>query len=90
MLFIPPGENMDKWAIFKMWRRDQLAMCDWVFLPDCSLQQPEKDKIIAYRQFLKDAPDNYETVDEIIFPGYIGIVDFNQVYIDGDWSIVNL
>lgn len=58
----------NKWNLIRTCRNDRLARCDWTQLPDAPLELNEKQSWAAYRQALRDLPENYTTPDEVIFP----------------------
>lgn len=49
-------------------RNALLASCDWTQLPDSPLTAEQKEAWTDYRQALRDLPDNYTTVDEVVWP----------------------
>lgn len=61
---------MATWDEVRYLRNKWIAKTDFHFLSDNS----GSDELIAYRQFLRDVPQNYETADEAL----IALVD-NQM-----------
>ena len=62
----PPADV--KWELIRRYRNELLARCDWTQLPDASLTLDEKQAWAAYRQELRDIPDNFLLPLEVVFP----------------------
>lgn len=50
-------------------KRDALLkQSDWTVLPDVSLAENKKEQWAAYRQALRDLPNNYDPAIRTVFP----------------------
>lgn len=49
-------------------RNTLLASSDWTQLPDSPLSAEEKSAWATYRQQLRDMPESFTTVDEVVWP----------------------
>jgi hypothetical protein len=75
----PNATNQQKWDQFRLWRMSELACTDWSVSPDSPLSTEEMKQYIEYRTFLRDAPQKYETVEDIKFPYLLEIRDYKMV-----------
>ena len=57
-----------RWNRIREQRNGYLNDSDWILLPDCPLSQEVKDKVIVYRQQLRDITDTFATPEEVIWP----------------------
>jgi hypothetical protein len=58
----------EKWTAIRMHRAGLLAGCDWTQLPDAPLTLEEKQAWAAYRQALRNIPQDYDDPDQVVFP----------------------
>lgn len=56
------------WDLVRSIIRFYLAGCDWTQLPDVPLSDNQKALWQAYRQSLRDIPQNYPDYHDVIFP----------------------
>jgi len=73
-----------------MWffsRLAQMQMSDFTRADDCQLPEDVRQAVFDYRQFLRDCPDNYQTVEEIPFPGYMAQVDYKIVFVAEPYTL---
>jgi len=77
----PDATKDQKWSQFRLWRMQQLQLSDWTQALDCTLDEQSAKEFRDYRAFLKDAPSNFDSVEDIDFPGFVGMVDYKIVYI---------
>jgi hypothetical protein len=61
-----PDEN--KWNLIRGHRNELLARCDWTQIPDAALTLEEKQSWAAYRQSLRNIPQDFQLADDVIFP----------------------
>jgi hypothetical protein len=64
----PDPETENKWRLVRQHRDELLTRSDWTQIPDVVLSEEKKAEWIAYRQALRDIPENYTNPDEVIFP----------------------
>jgi hypothetical protein len=58
----------NKWNLIRIHRNELLSRCDWTQIPDAALTLEEKQAWSAYRQALRNLPQEFATPDEVIFP----------------------
>ena len=56
------------WTALRTERNALLAACDWVALADAHLSQDKKDAWFAYRQGLRDLPENATDPTQVTWP----------------------
>lgn len=56
------------WQTLKNMRNVKLSASDWTDLPHASLSEEEKTAWVEYRQDLRDIPQDFDTVDDVIWP----------------------
>jgi hypothetical protein len=61
-----PDEN--KWSLIRNYRNELLAQSDWTQLGDSPFTAEQKDAWTAYRQALRDLPQDYSSPNEVIIP----------------------
>ena len=61
-----PTEN--KWNLIRGYRSVLLSRSDWSQLGDAPFTADEKNAWTAYRQALRDIPQDYVNPDEVMFP----------------------
>lgn len=83
----PNATPEQKWSQFKLYRLAQMQLCDWTQSNDVSLSEQEVNQYREYRSFLKDAPNTFETVEDVQFPGYVAVVDYNIVFIAEPYTV---
>jgi hypothetical protein len=64
-LAFPDATNEQKWEQIKLWRNAQLAASDWTMHTDAPT---DKVKWAAYRQALRDLPDQGGKAEDAKFP----------------------
>lgn len=57
-----------KWEIFSNWRFIELRETDWTQLTDVPLTPQQRNLWKTYRQELRDIPQKYAKVEDIVFP----------------------
>jgi hypothetical protein len=62
----PPDE--EKWTAIRLHRQQLLADSDWTQLADAPITAGEKNTWTAYRQILRDLPQDYTNPDEVQIP----------------------
>ena len=83
----PEATPDQKWAQFRLYRKQQMQLSDWTRTDDCPLPELERQDILNYRQFLRECPDTYQTVEEIQFPGYMAEVDYKIVFVAEPYTV---
>ena len=61
-----PVEN--KWNLIRSYRSELLARSDWSQLGDAPFTAEEKNAWTAYRQTLRDLPQDFVNPDDVMFP----------------------
>jgi len=61
----PDATNEQKWDQIKLWRNARLAASDWTMHTDAPT---DKVKWAAYRQALRDLPEQGGVAEEAVFP----------------------
>ena len=56
------------WTALRTERNARLAACDWTALSDAHLSQDKKDAWFAYRQSLRDLPENATDPTQVTWP----------------------
>jgi hypothetical protein len=54
------------WETIRQKRDELIKSSDWIFLPDVALKN--KEAWLAYRQALRDIPQNFKDPSEVIWP----------------------
>ena len=54
------------WDQIRSRRNYLLSLTDWIFAPDVTLKN--KEVWLAYRQNLRDIPDNFKTPEQVVWP----------------------
>jgi hypothetical protein len=67
-----PDEN--KWNLVRSFRNETLTRSDWTQLGDAPFTVEEKDAWTAYRQALRDVPQDFGGPDDVMFPDTPGTV----------------
>ena len=62
---VPDG---NKWNLIRDYRSTLLARSDWSQLGDAPFTAEEKNAWTAYRQALRDIPQDFVNPDEVMFP----------------------
>lgn len=83
----PNATDEQKWGQFKLWRLQEMTQTDWTQTLDCSLSETDKNKYEEYRTFIKNAPNSYNRVEDIVFPYYIQLVDYNMIIFKENYSV---
>ena len=68
-----PMDIIDPWIAKRQERNLILQSTDWTVLPDAPLTLTEKTAWKAYRQKLRDLPQDYEKVEDIKMPSTIAL-----------------
>ena len=66
------ASDEQKWALIRTYRNQLLVGCDWTQLPDAPLTLDEKQAWSAYRQTLRDLPEDFRSPDEVVLPDVPG------------------
>jgi hypothetical protein len=61
----PDATNDQKWDQIKLWRNAKLSASDWTMHTDAPT---DKVKWAAYRQALRDLPEQGGVAEEAVFP----------------------
>jgi len=77
----PDAKKEDKWNQFRIWRDTQLRLTDWTQLPDAPLNEEEKEEYRLYRDFLRNAPQNYSDVEDITFVKFVRYFDYKLEFL---------
>jgi hypothetical protein len=57
-----------KWNIIRTYRGTLLTQSDWTQLGDAPFTTEQKDAWTAYRQALRDLPQDYANANDVFFP----------------------
>ena len=63
-----PAITFSGWPLVRSIRRYYLLVSDWTQIPDAPLSEAEKALWQAYRQALRDIPQNYANYQDVVFP----------------------
>lgn len=77
----PDATPEQKWDQFRLYRLAQMQMSDWTRTDDCGLTEEEKQSIFEYRALLRNAPNTFDQVENIQFPGYMAQRDYKIVFV---------
>ena len=69
----PDAWAEQRWEQIRLHRSFLLAKCDWTQLADAPLTLEEKQAWQAYRQALRDIPQNFLLPEEVAFPTEPGL-----------------
>ena len=58
----------EKWSAIRIHRSKLLTESDWSQLADAPFTAQEKNAWTAYRQALRDIPQDYASPDDVMFP----------------------
>jgi hypothetical protein len=58
----------EKWFSIRNYRNELLAKSDWSQLADAPFLAEEKSAWTAYRQALRDVPQDFGNPDDVMFP----------------------
>jgi hypothetical protein len=58
----------EKWFSIRNYRNEMLTKSDWSQLADAPFSAEEKNAWTAYRQALRDLPQDFGNPDEVMFP----------------------
>jgi hypothetical protein len=61
-------DTAEKWSALRLVRDELLVLSDWSQFPDVALSIEEKSAWAAYRQTLRDIPQDFATPEEVTFP----------------------
>jgi len=56
------------WPNVRSKRNVLLKQCDWVMLEGVPISDEKKQEWVEYRKALRDIPQNFETIESIIWP----------------------
>lgn len=65
---IPADLTEGAWNQIRATRNQLLTACDWTILPDSPLTTEQKAAWLTYRQDLRDIPQDYATIESIVWP----------------------
>jgi hypothetical protein len=68
------AKTAQAWTDLRARRNALLASCDWVALADANLSQERKDQWFAYRQELRDLPEEITDPLAVVWPAVPGTV----------------
>ena len=57
-----------KWIEIRKYRDHLITKTDWTQMPDTPLTDEKKVEFIAYRQALRDIPQNVGNPDDVVWP----------------------
>ncbi len=60
--------KLDKWGKVRSVRDGLISETDWTQTIDCPLSDGEKAQFTAYRQTLRDIPQNFDDPDTVVWP----------------------
>jgi tail assembly chaperone len=60
--------DVDKWAAIRRHRDELLSASDWTQLNDAVMTSEEKLAWSAYRQALRDIPQDFDNPEDVVFP----------------------
>jgi hypothetical protein len=64
----------EKWFSIRNYRNEMLSKSDWTQLGDAPFSAEEKNAWTAYRQALRDVPQDFGDPDDVMFPDTPGLV----------------
>ncbi len=64
----PPPSEEYKWTLIRDYRNQLLLRSDWSQLADAPFSADEKNQWTAYRQALRDLPQDFTAADSVTFP----------------------
>ncbi|MCX2515789.1 tail fiber assembly protein [Pseudomonas aeruginosa] len=68
-IFIDPYLHPDlKWEQIRKNRNADLAACDYAVMPDYPIEEAQRAELAAYRQALRDIPDQGSNPDAVEWP----------------------
>jgi hypothetical protein len=70
----PPPSEEYKWILIRNYRNERLSDCDWSQLGDAPFSAEEKNAWTAYRQSLRDIPEDYANAGDVMFPDAPGSI----------------
>lgn len=56
------------WALIRDKRDSLLRECDYAVMPDYPITEAQKAEVTAYRQALRDIPENFASPDAVEWP----------------------
>jgi len=65
---IPASSTEMAWNDVRSKRNRLLQECDWIILSDSPLTEQKKGEYLTYRQALRDIPQDYTDIEDIIWP----------------------
>lgn len=83
----PDATPAQKWDQFRIWRETQLRLTDWTQLPDAPLSDQEVQKYMTYREFLRNAPQDYSNVEDINFESNVELRDYKVSMVEVIYKI---
>jgi hypothetical protein len=67
-IFYPDLHPIIKWSEIRKARTADLTACDWAVMPDSQLSDAELAAVKAYRQALRDLPEQGDDPDGVAWP----------------------
>lgn len=67
-IFYPDSHPLVKWAAIRQARDADLAASDYAVMPDSPLSTADLDAVKAYRQALRDLPEQGADPDGVVWP----------------------
>lgn len=86
----PNATDAQKWDQFRLWRMSQLQMTDFTQANDCELSKEKIQEFKDYRSFLRHAKEQYERVEDIVFPAYAEMRDYKVVLVSQSYAVLGL
>ncbi|HFZ2546493.1 TPA: tail fiber assembly protein [Pseudomonas aeruginosa] len=67
-VFYPDIHPLVKWSEIRKARNAELSACDYAVMPDYPLSDEQRAEVAAYRQALRDIPDQGDDPDAVAWP----------------------
>lgn len=65
---VADAQQAQKWSELRSQRNLLLSSCDWTLMPDSPLSAEQRAAWIAYRQQLRDLPQQVSSPENVVFP----------------------
>jgi hypothetical protein len=63
-----------RWELIRRYRNEELSRTDWTQIADAPLTIEEKQAWSAYRQELRDIPQNFMLWEDVVLPDRPGVL----------------
>lgn len=68
-IFVPAELHpLIKWQVIRTARNQDLSASDYAAMPDYPMEESDKSVFLAYRQGLRDIPDQGSDPDAVVWP----------------------